>query len=107
MVEAQFWSEGAKNIQTHPFAVPVLGGLGQKGLQGQCRLRGTESEDRERGTGPSLWDFRSSLLVHRKCLFIPTKPFIGASLSQSNLAQEYKDLIGLQGPALVWGLSLQ
>lgn len=47
MIKAQFWLEGAKKIQGHPFLVPVLGGLGQEGYQGQCGLHETESEGRE------------------------------------------------------------
>lgn len=31
-MKAQFWLEGAKEIQAYPFAVPVLGGLGQEGV---------------------------------------------------------------------------
>lgn len=100
MVKAQCWSEVAKNIQVHPFPVPVLGGLGQEGLQGQCGLHGTESEGRVGGTGPSLWDLSSSFLVHRKCLFIPTKPLTGTSLSQSTWPRSVKT--SLASKAQLW-----
>lgn len=89
-MKAQFWLEGAKEIQAHPFAVPVLGGLGQEGSQSQCGLRETESEGRGGRTGPSLWDLSSSLLMHRKCIFMPRNPHIGASLSRSTWPRSVK-----------------
>lgn len=77
-----------------------LGGWDRRDFKASVGYMGLEVRAEREELGPSLWNFSSSLLIHSKCLFIPTKQPIGASLSQSTWPRSVK--VSLASKVQLW-----